>query len=409
MIVLMGCSGFFSASEAALFYLRPGERRAMKSGNQAQKAAARLLADPDRLLSAVLFWNLAINIAYFAISSIVTLKLDRAEAFGQSYAFGFAAISLLAIIFFSEMLPKSFAVLKPSALAQTVSLPLSVAVRLLDPIMSYLKTITLISRRLIVPGFKSEPYLEVNDLERAIEISGADAALIKQEQAVLQNIVALSEIRVDEWMRPRTQFQSFRPPVQLANLEGEVPASGYLLVTEKDTEEIEKAIRLDNQYHLANEELERFAEPVLYLPWCSTVADALEKMSHREREVTVIVNEYGDTIGILTIEDILETVFTYEPSRTKRLLDLNPLHEIYPGKWVASGMMSLRQLSKAVEKEIPETSSVTIGGIIQESMQRLAEPGDECDWGPFHFLVIEAPHRGNMLVELTTRDIEENE
>ena len=57
---------------------------------------------------------------------------------------------------------------------------------------------------------------------------------------------------------------------------------------------------------LDDDGLERFAEPVLYLPWCATVADALEKMSHRDREVTVVVNEFGDTIGILTIEDILD-------------------------------------------------------------------------------------------------------
>ena len=304
----------------------------------------------------------------------MALKIDRDEALGQSYAVGFAAVSLLAIIFFSEMLPKSFAVLKPRTLAQTVSLPLSLAVRLADPIMPVLKAVNLISRRLILPGFSSEPYLDVNDLERAIEISGNDAALMKQEQTVLQNIVQLSEIRADEWMRPRTQFETFQPPVKLKNLSGKIPASGYLLITESNSQEIEKAIRLDNQYNLPDDELERFAEPVLYLPWCSTVADALEKMSHREREVTVVVNEYGDTIGILTIEDILETVFTYEPSRSKRLLDLNPLHEINPGKWVASGMMSLRQLSRTLDKELPATTCVTIGGIIQETMQRLAEP-----------------------------------
>ena len=115
---------------------------------------------------------------------------------------------------------------------------------------------------------------------------------------------------------------------QPADLNGLVPASGYLLVTEPDSQEIEKAIRLDNQYHLPQENLERFAEPVLYLPWCATVANALEKMSHRDREVTVVVNELGDTIGILTIEDILETVFVYSPSRTQRLLDMPPLEEL---------------------------------------------------------------------------------
>ena len=381
----------------------------MATGSPGQRMAARLMGDPDRLLTAVLFWNLVVNIAYFALSSIVAIKIDESETLGQGAAFAFAAFSLLAIIFFSEMLPKSVAVLIPRSLATTVSYPLSIAVRVADPLMPVLKSVNLISRRLMFPKFQTEAYMDVSDLERAIIISGNDEALIKQEQTVLRNIVTLSEIRIDEWMRPRTQFVTFRPPVSLKDLRAKVPASGYLLVSEPESEEIEKAIRLDNQYNLPDENVERFAEPVQYLPWCATVADALEKMSHRDREVTVVVNEFGDTIGILTIEDILETAFTYAPSRSKRILDLNPIHPIEPGKWVISGMLSVRQLSKKLDIQLPETQSVTMGGIIQEIMQRLAVAGDECNWGPFHLKVLEAPERGNLLIEMTLVEEAEDE
>lgn len=403
MVVLMACSGFFSASEAALFYLQSRDLRDMNTGTAPEKAAANLLSDPDRLLSAVLFWNLVINISYFAIGSICAIQMEKDIEFGQTAAAAFAIVSLLAIIFFSEMLPKSFAVLRPRQIASLVSYPLSWAVRVLDPLMPLLQSINLISRRLIWPGFKPEPFMEVSDLERAIEHSGKDAALIKQEQAVLQNIVQLSTIRIEEWMRPRTQFTAFRPPVQRKDIDG-IPPSGYLLITEFDSEEIEKAIRLDNQFQLDEKKLERFAEPVLYLPWCATVADALEKMSHRDREVTVVVNEFGDTIGVLTIEDILETVFVYSPSRSERLLDMPPLKETSPGLWQVAGIMSLRQLGRRLEVSIPETTSVTVGGIIQETMQRLAEPEDQCTWGPFQFTVVEAAQRGTMLVEVQVVD-----
>ena len=406
MLVLIGCSGFFSASEAALFYLKPSVRRGLRNGSPSEQAAGILLRNPDRLLSAVLFWNLLINITYFTISSIVALRLEQDDNLGQSWSIAFASFSLLTIIFLSEMLPKSLAVLKPLAITRLVSLPLSLAVRLLDPLMPLLQNINTVSKRILAPGFKSEPYLETTDLERAIELTGDnDASVIKQEQAVLQNIVQLSKIRVDEWMRPRTQFVKYRPPVSLLDLRS-VPASGYLLVTEPDSEEIEKAIRLDNLFQLPEENVERLAEPVLYLPWSATVADALEKMSHRDREVTVVVNEFGETIGVITIEDILETVFTYAPSRSKRLLDQNPLHPISDGKWVVSGMLSLRQLSRELEVDLPETHSVTVAGVIQENMQRLAKVDDHCDWGQFHFRVIEMPQRGHMLVELTLREKE---
>ncbi len=403
MALLMAFSGFFSASEAALFYLSPRDRREMGSGSSEEKAALLLLEDPDRLLSAVLFWNLLINIAYFAIVSICSLKVEESANWGQTGAAVFVAISLFAIIFFSEMLPKSVGVLTPRPLAKIVCLPLTLAVRLVDPLMPILRSVNLVSRRLVWPGFKPEPFIEVADLEKAIEHSGNDESVIRQEQAVLQNIVRLSEIRVEEWIRPRGQFQAYQPPVSRQDLQS-LPASGYLLVTEPNGREIEKAIRLDNLYELPAENIERFAESVLYLPWCATVASALEKMSHRNREVTVVVNEYGETIGILTIEDILETVFVYSPSRTKRLLDMPPLVEISDKKWQVAGIMSLRQLSKRLEIEIPKTSSVTVGGVIQESLQRLAEKDDQCDWGPFKFLVVEAAQRGTMLVEVTLID-----
>ena len=140
--------------------------------------------------------------------------------------------------------------------------------RILDPVMPVLQGINLVTKRLFFPNISQEPYIGIEDLERAIEITGSnDATIIRQEQAVLQNIVLLSNIRIDEWMRPRTQFENYTPPVSLEDLNGQIPASGYLLITEPESEEIEKAVRLDNHFHFPDENLEKLAEPVLYLPW----------------------------------------------------------------------------------------------------------------------------------------------
>jgi len=329
------------------------------------------------------------------------------ETLGQSGAVLFATASLFAIIFFSEMMPKSLAVLKPKTLATSLSLPLSLAVRAIDPVMPLLQWVCLVSRRLVWPGFKPEPYLEIQDVQQAIEHSGNDPELIEQEQSVLQNIVDLGNIRIDEWMRPRTQFVMYRPPVSLADLK-KLPPSGYLLISETDSSEIERAIRLDNQFELPEKNIERFGEPVLYLPWCSTVADAFEKMSYRSKEVTVVVNEFGDTIGILTIEDILEAVFSYSPSRSRRLLDMNPITQVSENVWDVAGMMSIRRLGKKLELELPTTDCVTIGGVVQDELQRLVKEGDHCQWGPLEMQVLEAPQRSNMLIRITLAPAKED-
>ncbi len=400
MILLIAASAFFSASEAALFYLRPRDRKEMLHSGPGQKASARLLRDPERLLSAVLFWNLGVNMAYFALASIVSIKLEKA-GWGATAPAVFAMVALLTIIFCSEMLPKSLAVLRPRLVAGLVGLILSLSVRIVDPLMPALRLVMLLSRRLLWPGFKPERYLEVRDLERAVELSTDDAQLVEQEQTFLRNIVSLTSITAEEWMRPRTQFVTFRRPVSRDDLKGQMTPSGYLLIAEEDSEEIACAINLQELTTFPASNLENHADAVAYAPWCATVADVFETMTRDDIEVTAVVNENGETIGILTLDDVLDTIFTRNPSRSKRLLDRNPIHPVTPGVWRVAGVTSLRRLSRLLETELPESRSVTIAGVVQEQLQRLIAEGDECDWGPFHLHVIEAPERGHAVIELS--------
>lgn len=398
MALLIACSAFFSGSEAALFYLRWEDRRILAVGGRSQRAAAELLKNPDRLLSAVLLWNLTINMTYFGISSIVALRYEETE--GRFQAIVFSASAVLGLIFLSEMLPKSIAVLSARWFAGTVGIPLAASVRLLDPAMPVLGAISLLSRRLIWPGFKSECDLDASDLTRAIELSRAEAPLIEQERTTLRNIVMLSEIRADEWMRPRTQFVTFQSPVSLHDLHGSVTPSGYLLVTESGDEEIVSAINLAKMSEVPDENLQRYASQVACVPWCATVADVLQELQRRNREVAIVVNEFGETIGIMTIADILATLFHENPSRSDRILDQKPIRKVADGVWHLTGMTSLRRLVRHFQLELPETTNVTVGGIIQELLQRLAQPGDEVTWSGFHFRVLGAPRRGQLLIEM---------
>ena len=409
MAVLIFFSAFFSSSEAALFSLRRKQRKILEKGNLAQSTAARLLQNPDRLLSAILFWNLVINLLYFVLGSIVSLKIEKHDEGGSTLAAMFAIVSLLMLIFCCEMLPKTVGVLLAIRLTNIVSLPLSVFVKLVDPIIPLLLTINRLSQRAIWPAIQAESKLDIADLERAILLSVKDAQLMEQETAVLKNIVQLSDIRADEWMRPRSHYQVFRPPVSLADLEGKVPPSGYLLIAEPDSDELEYAVRLHEAYTLGDFRLEQRANRVLFAPWCSTMAEVLDKMRSRDRDVTGIVNEHGETIGVLTIDDIMEAVFTYDPSRSKTVLDQKPIHHIRDNLWLVSGMTSVRKLEEFVDDELPRTKNLTVGGVIQESLQRIAAPGDECEWGRFKFKVLEMPQRGHLLIEMSIIPQEDGE
>jgi CBS domain containing-hemolysin-like protein len=405
MGVLILCCAFFSASEAALFYLSRPERHKLAAGNRPQRMAAKLLAEPDRLMSAVLFCNLVVNLAYFALASIISIRLnlEHRTALAGSLAFG----SLLALIVFGEMLPKSLAVLQPARLAALVSLPLAATVRILSPLLPGFHLANLLSRRLLLPRFRPEPYLRVGDLERAVRLSTSDAALLGQEQRVLQNLVLLSEIRAEELMRPRVHFFSFRPPVSLADLKGQIPRSGYLLVTEPDSDEVASAIPLRSLWQIPGERLEDHAEAVVYVPWCTTVAEVLEVMQRQDRQVAAVLNEFGETIGILTFDDVLDTIFSRSPSRSQRLLQRMPIRRVSTSVWHVTGMTSLWRLVRHFNVERPASKSVTVAGVVQEVLERLPQPGDQCRWGPFQLQVLDVPERGQLLVELTLSDAQQ--
>jgi CBS domain containing-hemolysin-like protein len=202
-------------------------------------------------------------------------------------------------------------------------------------------------------------------------------------------------------MRPRTEFLSFRPPVSPADLRTRMPSSGYLLVTEPDSDEVAAAIALDELYDVPAENLDRRAGPVLYAPWCTPVAEALEMMRRQGQAVLAVVNEYGETVGILTFDDILDTIFSGAPSRSERLLRRAPIRQVAPGTWHVTGMASLRRLARYFHMQRPPSKSITVAGVVQEMLERIPLSGDQCRWGPFRFKVLDVPRRGQLLVELT--------
>ena len=359
---------------------------------------------PERLLSAVLFWNLAINIAYFASATIIEHQLPH-----RSWVWPLRIASLLLIIFFSEMLPKTIAVLATRQLSAWISIPLSIMIRLVDPIMPWLLGVMQASRRLFWPSFKAEEGLATADLERAIKLSATDAKLLDQERTILENIVSMSDVRADEAMRPNTQLQVFRPPVRLADLHGRKTRSGYLFLTDGSSDNISMAVRLESLWSLNCDHLESAADSVVYVPWCATLADVSGLLLTKHREVAAVVNEYGETIGAITTDDLMDVLFTEHSSRSNRLLNRDPILELAPDLWQATSMTNLRRLAEFFNVDLPSSQNKTIGGVIQESLQRVPETDDRCDWGQFEFAVVGAEPDGQLQVQIRRSQQQESD
>ena len=402
MAILMAVSAFFSASEAALFSLKASDIRRLEGASAGGRAVATLLGDPSRLLSAVLFWNLVVNVAFFALVSMVSIQLERNPNASSSLTVGFSIGALMTMIFVSEMLPKSVGVLSARHLASYVSVPLSVAVGALDPLMPVLRTVNLLSERLLWPGFTPEPYLEVADLERAVQNSTQDAQLQTQEHHVLHQLVSLSDLRVDEWMRPRSQLMILRPPVAWGAWGDELPPSGYLLVTEEDSDEIALWMNLEQlSARLPVQHLEYACQPVIYVPWCATVADTLEQMIGMDREVAVVVTERGETVGVLTMEDVLQTLFTSHGGRSERVFHESPIVAQDDGTWRVNGMTNLRRVAEHFSLELPPSRSVTVAGWLEECLERMPQAGDWVPWAEYQLHVVETPEDEPVVIQFS--------
>lgn len=407
MFVLMVLSAFFSCCEASFFSLGQTDRSQLKTGGSVARLAFRLLENSERLLNSILLGNLSVNLLTFTISSIVAFKLQHQ---GRTDLAGIIAVgSLLTVILFCEVLPKNVGVLAPRFFVLVWAVPLSVVVRFLEPVLPILQVTNILSRRLFCPHFSAEPYLRIGDLERAVEMSGEDATLLKREQRVLQNIVSISDIRTEELMRPRSLLKTFHPPVSfeqiLESLQGKLPRSGYCLLTEADTDEIAAALSFSRfPMLLTDSACENQFEPIIYVPWSSSVAEVFDRLQRENRNVAVVVNEFGETVGILTLDDIIETIFTREQGRSRRLLNQIELKRIAPECWQLNGLTSLRRLQRKFGVSFDGYSSLTVGGLIREMLERLPKTGDICRIGSLEFHVMEVSEDNDLTVHMITKE-----
>ena len=389
MGVLILLSALFSGSEAALFSLNHRSRKSLSRAGIGGRIASRLLQDPERLLSAVLFWNLLINMTYFAIAAIIGARLELDETAGCTVAIVFTVLSLLSIIFFSEMLPKSLAVLAPVRLSVLVGPPLSLAVRLVSPILPLVAATNLATSRLIWPTFKPEPEIDLADIERAIELGTDDAALLQRERMALRGLVEMAETRVSELMRPRNKLWLCSDPSDRSVIAEDMPPSGYLMVTDAKGEMIVKAIGVRMLRPSQLDDLESVAEPVIYVPWSALVSQVLDQLNDEDRSVAVVVNEFGELVGAVTIDHILRRVLAPRQGADADFSGEAEVQQIAPDHYRVLGTTSVRSLAKQLGIDVSGEGITTVAGFIQRHNERLPRLGDAAPMGRFTLTVIE--------------------
>jgi CBS domain containing-hemolysin-like protein len=315
--------------------------------------------------------------------------------------FGF--VSLIALLLLGEVVPKVAAALFRRRVAPLVTLPIIAMIRLLDPALPFFRGLTRIARRTFLPHIHQEPYLSPEDLENAVNVSDLSEEMIRQEKQILHNILDLSDITAEEVMRPRGTYPTCRTPVRVLDLASRMPDSDYVAVVREGSDDVESAIALSSYSMISGEHLAEGAEDVVHVPWCAKLGAVLTLLREQVVSVASVVNEFGETIGMLTYDDILNTVLIPEPDRAARVLSRPPVLEVAPGCYHAEGITSLRHLAGrlGIDYDADADALVTLAGLLQEKLEHLPAVGDECFWHDFRIRVIEVSKRGRLRAMLT--------
>ena len=408
MLALMVASGFFSSSESALFSLTRDDLQAFRSGASREKLIVNLLGDSTRLLTAILFWNLVINLSYFAVSVVVARRLTLAGYAEAGYAISF--LGLMSIILFGEVLPKSLAVVFPRQVGLAVIWPLAACVRTVDYIIPFLSMLTRGLQRGFWPGLKEEAVLDAEDLEKAVDLTSQSSEMMAQERKILHQILDLKEITAEELMRPRGTYVTVTEPVTWRDLGPNPPPGGFAAIVEPGSDQVSGVFWMNGTIYNAKKGLKSFRENVEYVPWCAHVARVLTQLREKLCHVAVVVDEYGETIGLLTQQDVFDCIFAVASNRPRMIQKREAILKVGENVYHLDGMTTLRFLAQhlGIPFDAEQEPSVTVAGLLQQFLKRFPEVGDECLWqgwklrvfevsGPTRFRVVLEPAQPNEL------------
>lgn len=401
MAVLILGSGFFSSSETAFFYLTHEQIRDFGSGNFRQRMVASLMRAPDRLLSAVLFWNLLINLMYFAASVVVVHRLSNA---GQNAAAGiFGIISLGAMILLGEVLPKSIAVVFRTTVAPWAAIPLGAAVKVLGAVLPRLDQIATTIRKWLWADLEHEPVLSAEDLEHAVEASENEVDVGVAEQHVLRNVLELNEVTAEELMRPRGLYVSIPEPVTVEALDAVEAGTDCVVVTDTGGERVVGAISMHTLVGPRPVNADSLVSDVVYVPWCASLTTTLRSLREKYAQIAIVVSEYDLPVGIITYQDVMDALLLSQPGRTKRLLKREPVVEVRDGEFEVEGITTLRYLNRrlGLEQDPELDASLTVAGLIHEDRAELPSENQTCEWKGYSLRVIETDGLGQVKVLLT--------
>lgn len=364
-------SGFFSSSETGMMSLnRYRLKHLQKNNHRGANRAAKLLERPDRLIGLILIGNNLVNNFAAAITTVIAIRLwgDAAVVIGS-------ILLTLVILIFAEITPKTIAALHPEKIAFPASLVLKLLMKVLFPVVIMVNSVT--NAILRAMGFDPENAGDENlssDELRTI-VTDAGQLIPKSHRDMLLNILDLEEVSVDDIMVPRNEVFG----INLDDTDDDImrcilnSAHTRLPVWREDINDIVGMLHMRNISRvvtgggLNREALEREMETPYFVPESTPLHTQLLNFQQQRKRLGVVVDEYGEVLGLVALEDILEEIVGEFTSNLAETVDsILPQRD---GSYIIDGTESIRDINKALDWSLPTDGPKTLSGLLLETLE----------------------------------------
>ena len=379
LAILLMISAFFSIAETSLMSInRYRVRHLAKDGHHGARLTISLLNRTDKLLGMILLGNNLANAASATLVALITVEL-----FGEGewvLLMGTLAVTF-AILVFSEISPKVIAAAKPEKFAFACSYILYPLLWLTRPIVWFVNLFVSALLRLLgikVNFAESSQAITMEEL-RSIVID-AGSYIPKKHRAILLNLFELEKTTVDDVMTAHTQIESIDFDAPLENILQHISTSHHtrLPVRQGPSEEIIGIIHIRkvmNQLRDGELDIEALREVIsepYFIPSGTPLYTQLQQFQEKRQRIALVVDEYGELKGLITLEDILEEIIgdftTQSPLRS------SSFHKEEDGSWLVDGSSSLREMNKKLGLSLPLEGPRTLNGLILEHFEDIPEP-----------------------------------
>jgi len=377
LVFLLLCSAFFSSSETGMLSLnRYRLRHQAKEGHRGARRASELLAHPDRLLGTILVGNNFVNILASSIATVLAMQL-----WGEA-GIAIATIGLtIILLIFGEITPKTLAALRPEIIAYPVSLPLKMLQKVLYPLVAMLSWVSngLLGLLGVDLSNKGNDSLSTEELRSVVRESGSDLPL--NRQSMLLGILDLERVTVDDIMIPRNEVAGIDLDDDLEAIISQLRTTPHtrLPVFRNDINQIEGIVhmrqiaRLLSHDQLTKESLLAACTEPYFVPENTPLSTQLLNFQKQKRRIGIVVDEYGDVRGVVTLEDILEEIVgEFSNQDTLRSPDIHPQED---GTLVIDGAAYIREVNRALDWHLPCDGPKTLNGLITEALEHIPDSG----------------------------------